>query len=124
MVSERFEVYEHFVGFYQVESTEAEKVYGVNTDMHIQLNLAVSKVCGQCYVRMMVLCLMQNLVLWQGYLQLNLFTNFYGHTQIFLVLTQDVLDTTHEITKLIKKAPHLDAIFKYPKEKMLMIPRN
>ena len=37
-------------------------------------------------------------MLWQGYLQLNLFTHFYGHTQIFLVLTQVILVTTHEIT--------------------------
>ena len=48
-VSEKFEVYEDFVGLYQVESTEAEKIYGVTTDVLLRLNLAVSKVRGQCY---------------------------------------------------------------------------
>ena len=31
---------------------------------------------------------------------------------------QDALDTTHEITKLIKKSPARDAIFKRLKEEM------
>ena len=45
----KFEMFEDFVGLYQVESTEAEKIYGVITDVLLRLNLAVSKVRGQCY---------------------------------------------------------------------------
>ena len=48
-MSETFEVYEDFVGLYQVESTEAEKIYGVITDVLLRLNLAISKLRGQCY---------------------------------------------------------------------------
>ena len=44
-VSERFEIYEDVVG---VDSTEGEKLYGVNADVLLRLNLAVSKVHGQC----------------------------------------------------------------------------
>ena len=48
-VSERFEICEDFVGLHQVDSTEGEKLYGVIADVLLRLNLAVSKVCGQCY---------------------------------------------------------------------------
>ena len=41
-----FEAFEDFVGLYQVES---KKIYGVITDVLLRLNLAVSKVRGQCY---------------------------------------------------------------------------
>lgn len=34
---------------YQVDATEAKKIYGVITDALLGLNLAVSKVHGQCY---------------------------------------------------------------------------
>ena len=47
--SEKFEVFEDFVELYQVESTEAEKIYEVISDVLLGLNLAVSKVHGQCY---------------------------------------------------------------------------
>ena len=48
-VSEKFEVEEEFVGLYEVESTGAEVIYGVITDVLLRLNLSISKVRGQCY---------------------------------------------------------------------------
>ena len=48
-MSGTFKVYEDLVGLYQVESTEAEKIYGVITDVLLRLNLAISKLRGQCY---------------------------------------------------------------------------
>ena len=48
-VSEKFEVHEEFLGLYQVESIEAEKLYSAISDVLLRLNLAVSKVRGQCY---------------------------------------------------------------------------
>ena len=48
-MSGNFEVYEVFVGLYQVELTEGETIYRVITDVLLRLNLAVSKVHGQCY---------------------------------------------------------------------------
>ena len=54
------------------------------------------------------------------------FTHCYGHSLNLACsdtikrckLMQDALDTTHEITKLIKKSPARDAIFKRLKEEM------
>ena len=55
-----------------------------------------------------------------------IFTHCYGHLLNLACgdaikrckLMQDALDTTHEITKLIKKSPACDAIFKWLKEEM------
>ena len=54
------------------------------------------------------------------------FTHCYGHALNLACadtirqckLMRDALDTTHEITKLIKKSPRRDAIFKRLKEEM------
>ena len=48
-VSEKFEVFEEFVGLYEVASTGADIIYGVISDVFQRLNVAVSKVRGQCY---------------------------------------------------------------------------
>jgi hypothetical protein len=66
-VSEKFEIFEDFVGLYQVESTGAEKIFGVITDVRLRLNLAISKVCGQCYddVRCKIWCCSKELSLGQ-----------------------------------------------------------
>ena len=48
-VSEKFEVFEEFVGLYEVASTGADIIYGVISDVLQRLNVAVSKVRGQCY---------------------------------------------------------------------------
>ena len=48
-VSESFEVREDFVGLYEVDSTEADKIFAAIKDVFLCLNLAISKVRGQCY---------------------------------------------------------------------------
>ena len=48
-VDDNFEVHEDFIGLYQVDSTGAEKIYHVITDVFLRLNLTISKVRGQCY---------------------------------------------------------------------------
>ena len=48
-VNERFEVCEDFVGLYEVDSTEAERIFAAIKDVLLRLNLAISKVRGQCY---------------------------------------------------------------------------
>ena len=48
-VSETFEVQEDFVGLYEVASTRAETIYAAITDVLLRLNLALSRVHGQCY---------------------------------------------------------------------------
>ena len=124
-VSERFEVYEDFVALYQVESTQSEKIYGVIADVLLRLNLAVSKVRGQCAAYMSgaksgVVARMHAVE------PRAVFTHCYGHALSLACadtirqckLMRDALDTTHEITKLINKSPRREAIFKRLKEEM------
>ena len=127
-VSEKFEVHEEFLGLYHVESIEAEKLYGAISDVLLRLNLAVSKVHGQCYdgasamsgAKLGVAARMQAVE------SKAVFTHCYGHALNLACadtirqskLLRDALDTTHEITKLIKKSPRRDAIFKRLNEEM------
>ena len=127
-VSEKFEVHEEFVGLYQVESIEAEKLYGAISDVLLRLNLAVSKVRGQCYDGASAMSGAKSgvAVKLQAVEHRAVFTHCYGHALNLACadtirqskLMRDALDTTHEITKLIKKSPRRDAIFKRLKEAM------
>ena len=114
-VSERFEVhvYEEFVGLYQVESTEAAKIYGVISDVLLRMNLAVSKVRGQCYDGAAAMSGAKSGVVARLYAvdPRAVFTHCYGHALNLACadtirqckLMRDALDTTHKITKLIKE---------------------
>ena len=48
-VNECFKVCEDFFGLYKVDSTESEKNFATIKDVLLHLNLAISKVRGQCY---------------------------------------------------------------------------
>ena len=127
-MSEKFEVHEEFLGLYQVESIEAEKLYSAISDVLLRLNLAVSKVRGQCYDGASAMSGAKSGVAarMQAVESRAVFTHCYGHALNLACahtirqskLMRDALDTTHEITKLIKKSPRRDAIFKRLKEEM------
>ena len=126
-VSEKFEVQEEFVGLYKVPSTGAEIIYAAITD-GLLLNLAISKVRGQCYDGAATMSGAKSGVVARLYAAepRAIFTHCYGHSLNLACgdtikrckLMQDALDTTHEITKLIKKSPARDAIFKRLNEEM------
>ncbi len=127
-VNEIFEVYEEFVSLYQVDTIHSEKIYKVITDVMLRLNLCMSKIRGQCYDGASVMTGVKSGVV----AKLNaaepraVFTHCYGHALNLACadtfrqckLMQDALDTTHEITELIKKSPRRDGIFKRLKEEM------
>ena len=127
-VSEKFEVQEEFVGLYEVASTGAEIIYAAITDVLLRLNLAVSKVRGQCYDGAATMSGAKSGVVTRlcAAEPRAVFTHCYGHALNLACgdtikqckLMQDALDTTHEITKLFKKSPARDAIFKRLKEEM------
>ena len=48
-VDDNFEVHDDFAGLCQVDSTGAENIYHVITNVFLHLNLTISKVRGQCY---------------------------------------------------------------------------
>ena len=109
-VSEKFEVLEEFVGLYKVASTGAEIIYAAITDVLLWLNLAVSKVRGQCYDGAATMSGAKSGVVTRlcAAEPRAVFTHCYGHLLNLVCgdaikrckLMQDALDTTHEITKL------------------------
>lgn len=127
-MSEKFEVFEEFVGLYEVASTGAEIIYGVITDVFQRLNLAISKVRGQYYDGTATMSGKKFGVVTRlrEAEPRAVFTHCYGHSPNLACadtikrckLMQDALDTTREIIKLIKKSPARDAIFTRLKEEM------
>ncbi len=127
-VSEGFDVREEFVGLYEVESTRAEIIYAVITYVLLRMNLAVSEVRGQCYDGAATMSGTKSGVVSRfcAVEPRAVYTHCYGHSLNFACcdtikrckVLQDALDTTREITKLIKRSPGRDAIFKRLKEEM------
>ena len=127
-VDDNFEVHEDFIRLYQVDSTGAEKIYHVITDVFLRLNLTISKVRGQCYDGASAMSGAKSGVVarMQAAEPRAVFTHCYGHALNLACadtikqckLMRDALDTTYEITKLIKKSPRRDAIFNRLKEEM------
>ena len=110
-VSERFEIREEFVGLYEVASTGAEIIYAVITDVLLRLNLSISNVRGQCYDGADTMSGVATRL--SAAEPRAVFTHCYGHSLNLACvdtikrckITQDALDTTREITKLIKRSP-------------------
>lgn len=121
------EAFKAFVGLYEVASTEAEVIHTTVTDVLLEMNLSVSKVRGQCYDGVATVAGAKSGVA----VRLStaepraIYTHCYGHSLNLACsdtirrckLMQDALDTTHEITKLIKKSAR-EAIFRRLKEEM------
>ena len=121
-VSETLAVHEDFIGLYEVASTGAEMIYFTIKDVLLRLNLPISKVRGQCYdgAATMAGCNSGVATRMNSDEPRAIFTHCYGHS-LYLAccdtikqskLMQDALDTTHEITKLIKNSPGCEATFK------------
>ena len=120
-LTEDLTVYEEFLGLYHVDSIAADSLTAVIKDVMIRLNLSMSKLRGQYYDG----CSMMSGIR-TGVAKCiadeeprAVFTHCYGHSLKLAAsdtvkkskLMKDALDTTHEITKLIKFSPRRDAIF-------------
>ena len=115
------EVYEEFIGLYQVASIGADSLTAVIKDTMIRLNLSMSKVCGQCYDGCSTMSGARTGVAKRIMDEepRAVFTHCYGHSLNLAAsdtmkkskLMKNALDTTHEITKLIMFSPRRDAIF-------------
>ena len=113
---------------YQVDSTGAENIYHIITDVFLCLNLTISKVCGQCYNGASAMSGAKSGIVarMQAAEPRAVFTHCNGHALNLACadtikqckLMRDALDTTYEITRLIKISPHRDAIFKRLEEEM------
>ena len=120
-VNEGFEIRVEFVGLYEVASTGADIIYTVITDVLLLLNLSISKVRGQCLHGASTMSGAKSGVSTRlsAAEPRAVFTHCYGHSLNLACvdtikrckLMQDALDTTREITKLIKRSPARNAIF-------------
>ena len=127
-MDENFEVQEEFVGLFEVASTGAEIIYAAITDVFLRLNLAISKVRGQCYDGAATMSGSKSGVVTRmcAAEPRAVFTHCYGHSLNLACgdaikhckLMRDALDTSYKIIKLIKKSSAREAIFKKLKAEM------
>ena len=127
-VSEDLQVDKEFIGLYQTSTTDAATIVALIKDVFIRLNVSMKKLRGQC-------CDGGNAM--SGYRtgvakRINdiepraVFTHCYVHALNLAAndtvkqskLVKDVLDTSREITKLIKYSPRREGIFLKLKESL------
>lgn len=121
-IEDDFEVYEEFLGLYAVPSIDAVHLFSVIKDCMLRFNLPLSKLRGQCYDGCSTMSGIRSGVAKrvQDEESRAVFTHCYSHS-LNLAASDSVkksqfmksaLETTHEITKLIKKSPRRNEIFK------------
>ena len=121
-IDDNFETYEEFIGLYMVSSIEAEYLTEVIKDTMIRLILSIQKLRGQCYDGCSTMSGIRTGVAKRiSDEELRaVFTHCYGHSLNLACndtvkkskLVKQALETTQEITKLIKFSPRRDAVFK------------
>ena len=125
-VDSGFEVHEDFVGLRDVKSTDAETLSAELKDVLVRLHLSPSKMRGQCYDRASCMAGVKSGVAARLSREepRAVYTHCYGHALSLACsdaikqckVMKDSLETTHEITKLIKLSPRRDALFQQFKE--------
>ena len=121
-IDDDFEVYEEFLGLYAVPSIDAARLFSIIKDCMLRFNLPLSKLRGQCYDGCSTMSGIRSGVAKrvQDEESRAVFTHCYSHSLNLAAsdsvknseLVKSALETTHEITKLIKKSPRRDGIFK------------
>ena len=116
------EVYEEFLGLYAVSSINAATLFDVIKDTMLLLNLPISKLRGQCYDGCSTMSDIRSGLAKrvQDEESRAVYTHCYSHSLNLAAsdliskskFMKSSLETTHEITKLIKLSPRCDAIFK------------
>ena len=125
-VDDDLDVHEEVIGIHSLESTSADSIVSTVRDILLRLNLRINNCRGQCYDGASSMSGSKSGVA-KRILDLEpraLYTHCYGHalnlaTQDALKgikVMEDTLDTVYEITKLKKKSPKHDSIFKKYKD--------
>ena len=127
-VTDTLDVNEEFLGLYHVDSIEAARIAMVITDVFQRYGLSLGRLRGQCYDGASAMSGSRSGVA-KRILDLEpkaFFVHCYGHalnlsacdTLKQCKVLCDALETTHEITKLIKYSPRREAIFQKVKESL------
>ena len=127
-VDDDFEVHEFFVGMYEVESIKADILVTYLKDVPVRLSLPVHNCRGQCYDGAANMAGSRHGVATQFLKEepRATFTHCYGHALNLAAgdalksnkILRDTLDTTFEISKLIKFSPRRGAMFAKLKEEL------
>ena len=115
-------VHKEFIGLYSVSAIDADTLTSVIKDSLVRLNLSLNKMRGQCYDGASGMSGAKKGVAKQisDIESHAIFTHCYGHTLNLACsdaavkgckILRDTLETTREITKLIKFSPKREAIF-------------
>ena len=120
-IDDNFDAHEDFVGMYAVESIKADVLVQVLKDTLLRMNLPLAHCRGQCYDGAANMAGARNGVATQILHEepRATFTHCYGHALNLAAgdtvkknkVLRNTLDTTLEISKLIKFSPRRDAIF-------------
>lgn len=116
-----FSVHEEFVGLYLVPSIGSDMLVSIIKDTLLRFNLPLSKARGQCYDGASNMSGIRNGVAAQLCKEeaRAVYTHCYGHSLNLAAgdaiknstVMKSALDTTHEISKLVKYSPRRGALF-------------
>ena len=120
-VDDNLEVHEEFIGLYNLDSTSAEFIFSTIKAVLLRMNLRIENCRGQCYDGASNMSGVKSGVAVK-ITQIEhraLYTHCYGHalnlsaqdTVKQVKIMEDTLDTTCEITKLIKKSAKREVLF-------------
>ncbi len=121
-VKDDFEIDEDFVGFYAVPRIDAATLFSIIKDTLARFNLSIHKLRGQCYDGCTTMSGQRSGVAKrvQNEESRAVFTHCYSHSLNLAAsdsikrskLMKSTLDTTYEITKLIKLSPRREALLR------------
>ncbi len=121
-VDHKLEVHEDFIGLYSIPDISASTIFPVINDCLMRMNLQWNRCRGQCYDGAANMSGVRNGVATRvlSVEPKSLYTHCYGHSLSLSMcdtmknskIARDALDTTFEISKLIKFSPKREGIFK------------
>ena len=118
-VDNGLEAHEEFIGLHEVSKIDAATITSVIKDVLVRMNLSLNRCRGQCYDGCSTMSGPRNGVATNIKKEepRSLYTHCYGHATNLACadsikkckMISDALDTTYEITKLVKKSPKRDS---------------
>ena len=113
-------VHEEVIGLYCLENTSSETIVSTVKDILLRLNLTFEECRGQCYDGASNMSGTKSGVVTRIMSEQPkaLYSHCYGHS--LNLACQDGINTVYEITKLIKRSPKRDVIFKKIKDEVIL----
>ena len=127
-VDNQFVVHEDFVGLYHLDSTDAHTIVTMIKDVLVRMNLSMHRVRGQCYDGASNMSGHRSGV--AARIKVDepkaIYTHCYGHALNLSCsdaiqgckVMQNALDTTRQITQLVKGSTKRDTVFRHIKENL------